>query len=118
MEKISFSLKLFFDHFYGQSFIKTVRGPLTIFSMSGMIIVALLDFHGNLSLFAYWVIFHAFWSSADFFSKLTFLKNLYRNIIQVSNSLDLDQVRHFVWPDLVTNCLQRILAVGTRRKRV
>ena len=29
MEKISFSLKLFFDHFYGQSFIKTVRGPLT-----------------------------------------------------------------------------------------
>ena len=27
MEKISFSLKLFFNHFYGQSFIKTVRGP-------------------------------------------------------------------------------------------
>ena len=27
-EKISFSLKLFSDHFYGQSFIKTVRGPL------------------------------------------------------------------------------------------
>ena len=29
MEKISFSLKLFFGHFYGQSFIKTVRGPLS-----------------------------------------------------------------------------------------
>ena len=29
MEKILFSLKLFFNHFYGQSFIKTVRGPLT-----------------------------------------------------------------------------------------
>ena len=28
IEKISFSLKLFFGHFYGQSFIKTVRGPL------------------------------------------------------------------------------------------
>ena len=27
IEKISFSLKLFSDHFYGQSFIKTVRGP-------------------------------------------------------------------------------------------
>ena len=27
MEKITFSLKLFSDHFYGQSFIKTVRGP-------------------------------------------------------------------------------------------
>ena len=30
MEKISFSLKLFFGHFYEQSFIKTVRGPLDI----------------------------------------------------------------------------------------
>ena len=28
MEKISFSLKLFSGYFYGQSFIKTVRGPL------------------------------------------------------------------------------------------
>ena len=27
MEKILFSLKLFSGHFYGQSFIKTVRGP-------------------------------------------------------------------------------------------
>ena len=28
IEKISFSLKLFSGHFYGQSFIKTVQGPL------------------------------------------------------------------------------------------
>ena len=28
IEKISFSLKLFSGNFYGQSFIKTVRGPL------------------------------------------------------------------------------------------
>ena len=27
IEKISFSLKFFSGHFYGQSFIKTVRGP-------------------------------------------------------------------------------------------
>ena len=27
-EKLSFSLELFSGHFYGQSFIKTVRGPL------------------------------------------------------------------------------------------
>ena len=27
MEKLSFSLKLFSGDFYGQSFIKTVRGP-------------------------------------------------------------------------------------------
>ena len=30
IEKISFSLKLFSGHFYGQSFIKTVRGPLSL----------------------------------------------------------------------------------------
>ena len=30
IEKISFSLKFFSGHFYGQSFIKTVRGPLLI----------------------------------------------------------------------------------------
>ena len=30
IEKISFSLKLFSGHFYGQSFIKTVRGPCLI----------------------------------------------------------------------------------------
>ena len=30
MEKISFSLKLFSDHFYGQSLIKTVQGLLNI----------------------------------------------------------------------------------------
>ena len=29
IEKISFSMKLFSGHFYGQSFIKTVRGPLS-----------------------------------------------------------------------------------------
>ena len=30
MEKLSFSLKLVSGHFYGQSFIKTVRGPYLI----------------------------------------------------------------------------------------
>ena len=30
IEKISFSLKFFSGHFYGQSFIKTVRGPLKL----------------------------------------------------------------------------------------
>ena len=30
IEKISFSLKLFSGHFYGQSFIKTVRSPFGI----------------------------------------------------------------------------------------
>ena len=30
LEKISFSLDLFSGHFYGQSFIKTVQGPLMV----------------------------------------------------------------------------------------
>ena len=35
MEKISFSLNLFSGHFYGQSFMKTVRGPyVIIFSLT------------------------------------------------------------------------------------
>ena len=42
-----------------------------------------------------------------------FLKNSFRNTIRVSNSLDPDQARHFVGPDLVSNCLQRLSADGT-----
>ena len=38
MEKISFSLKLFSGHFYGQSFIKTVRGPLVLKIVKGILI--------------------------------------------------------------------------------
>ena len=35
MENISFSLNLFSGHFYGQSFMKTVRGPyVIIFSLT------------------------------------------------------------------------------------
>ena len=30
------------------------------------------------------------------------------NTIRVSNSLEPDQARHFVWPDLGPNCLQRL----------
>ena len=42
--------------------------------------------------------------SADFF------QNSFRNIIRVSNCLDLDQDRQFVGPDLGPNCLQRLSA--------
>ena len=49
-------------------------------------------------------------SSADFFQKLTFSKKSFRNTIKVSNSLDPDQDRHFVGPDMGPNCLQRVLA--------
>ena len=36
----------------------------------------------------------------------------------MSNSLDPDQARHFVGPDLGPNCLHRLSADGTSRQRV
>ena len=48
-------------------------------------------------------------SSADFFSQNhLFSKNSFRNTIRVSNSLDRDQARYFVGPDLGQNVLQRL----------
>ena len=61
---------------------------------------------------------YSFLSSADFFSKSIFSKKSYRNTIRVSNSLDPDQTRHFVGPDLGPNCLQLLSADGTRGHRV
>ena len=52
-----------------------------------------------------------------FFSKSTFSKNPFRNTIKVLNSLDSDQVRHFVGSGLDPNCLQRLLAVYTSKQR-
>ena len=43
-----------------------------------------------------------------YFKKLTFSKTSFRNTIRVSNSLDPDQVRQNVGPDLGPNCLQRL----------
>ena len=44
--------------------------------------------------------------------KISFLKNYFRNTIRVSNSLDPDQARHSVGPNLDSNCLQRLSADG------
>ena len=57
-------------------------------------------------LFPYWVIFHAFLSSADFLSKSTCSKNSFSFTIRVSNSLDPDQARCFVGPDMGSNCFR------------
>ena len=47
-------------------------------------------------------------SSADFFSKLTFSKNSFRNAIGSSNNLDPDQDRLSVGLDLGPNCSPRL----------
>ena len=52
-------------------------------------------------------------SSANFFSKLTFSKKSFSNTNGVSNSLDPDQNRLNVGPDLDLNCQQRLSADDT-----
>ena len=50
-------------------------------------------------------------SSADFFQNQLFWKILWGIPSEsVANRLDTDQARHFVGPDLVPNCLQRLSA--------
>ena len=61
--------------------------------------------------------FSYFFGILIFFSKSIFLKNSFKIIIKASNNLDPDQTKHFVGPDLGPNCLQRILADHTHRKR-
>ena len=57
---------------------------------------------------------HAYLSSANFFQNQLFQKIL-SWIPSVSNSLDPDQARHFVGPDLGPNCLQRLSADDNSR---
>ena len=61
----------------------------------------------SLQLIAYWVILHAFLSSADIFQN-----KLFKKILLGSNTLDPDQARQNVGPDLGPNCLQRLSADG------
>ena len=49
---------------------------------------------------------HAFLSSADY-------KKIFRNTIRVSNSLDPDQARQNIRPDMDPNCLQRFSSDDT-----
>ena len=64
-----------------------------------------------------WENFHAFLSSAEFFfSKSTLSKKCFRNTIRVLSSLNPDQARQNVGPDLGPNCLQ-ILSAGDTRSR-
>ena len=57
-----------------------------------------------------------FMSPADFVFKFNFLKKSFRNTIRVSNSLDPDQARQNVGPDLDPNCLQRLSGLSADDK--
>ena len=60
----------------------------------------------GISLCQNWEIFHAFLPSAVFFFKINFIEKSFRNAIKESDSLDPDQARPQVGPDLGPNCLQ------------
>ena len=47
---------------------------------------------------------------------MNFPTNSFRDTIRVSNSLDPDQYRQFVGPDLGRNCLQRLLSPLARNE--
>ena len=59
-------------------------------------------------LFAYWVIFVLFCHRLNLFKINFFQKKSCRNTIRVANSLDPDQARQYVGPDLDPNCLQNV----------
>ena len=62
--------------------------------------------------------FSCFLLSADFFFKIIFFENSFRNNMRVSNSFDPDQARHFVGPDLGPNFLQKSSADDTSRQEL
>ena len=61
-------------------------------------------------IFAYWAIVHAFRRRLIFFSKAA---SSLKKPLSVSNSLDPDQARQNVGPDLGQNCLQWLLVDTT-----
>ena len=62
------------------------------------------------------VYFHVFCRLLIFYSKSPFSKNSSRHLIRVPISLDPDQARHFVGPDLGPNCLQKLSADDTSKQ--
>ena len=53
-----------------------------------------------------------------FFSKSTFFLFIFRITIRVSSSLDPDQARQNVGPDLGPNCFQRLSSDDTSGQRI
>ena len=49
----------------------------------------------------------------NFLLSVDFFKISFTNTIRLSSSLDPDQARHFVWPELGPNCLQSLSADST-----
>ena len=59
---------------------------------------------------AFFFFFFFFLSSVDFFFKINFFKKSFKNTIRVSNSLDPDQARHVVRPDLGPKLFAKVIS--------
>ena len=67
--------------------------------------------HFRDALFTCNVVLFAFLLSASFFPKINAFKEFFNKYnIRVSKSLNPNQVKHFISPDLGPNCLQRLSA--------
>ena len=71
----------------------------------------------NPKLFAYWVFFFSNLLPADSIQHKHFI-NTFLNTTRVSKSLDPDQARQNIGPDLGPNCLQMLSADGIGRQSV
>ena len=60
----------------------------------------------------------SFFFTVLIFFKINFLEKFFQDYNQSVNNLDPDKTQHFVGPDLGPNCLQRISAEDTSRKRI
>ena len=79
----------------------------------------LLMFSASTGLFACWVILYVFCRILIFFQNHFFSsKTSFMYTVRLSNSLNLDQARRFVGPDLGSKYLQRYSANDTDRQRV
>ena len=82
------------------------RDSLVGYSVAVMLLLHVVSIK-SVNLFA---CFSRFCCCLLIFSKKNFLQNYFRNTVQVSNSLDPNQDRQNVGPDLGPNCLQRLSA--------
>ena len=57
-------------------------------------------------------------SSADFFQHYFFSSKFFSGIISVLNSLDLNQAKYSVGPDLCLNCFQQMTKFIASRQRI
>ena len=93
-------------------YIPALRFPLK-FTTS---LIAEPSVHNVFKPFAYWIILY-FLSPSDFSPKINFFEKFVRKTTRVLYSLDPDQVRTFVRPDLGPGCFKQLSNDDTSRQK-